>query len=81
VLYRMNGYQAVWASNTVGSARNAIMQTYGNLVVYNAIGSAVWASNTDGNSGSSLVVQNDGNVVVYRSNGSAIWATNTVRSC
>jgi hypothetical protein len=82
VLYRTNGNQAVWASNTVGSARNAIMQTDGNLVVYNANGSAVWASNTAGNSGGWLIVQNDGNVVIYRPNGGpAIWATNTVRSC
>lgn len=83
VLYRMSGYQPLWASNTSGrSARNAIMQTDGNLVVYDASGTPVWSSRTNGNSGSWLIVQSDGNVVIYRPNGGpAIWATNTVRAC
>ncbi len=83
VLYRTSSNVALWASNTERtSVRNAIMRTDGNLVVYNASGSAVWASNTNGSSGSWLIAQDDGNVVIYRPNGGpAIWATNTVRSC
>jgi hypothetical protein len=55
------------------------MQTDGNLVVYDASGTAAWASNTAGNSGSWLNVQDDGNVVIYRTNGTAAWDTNTVQ--
>lgn len=81
VLYRVNGWQPLWASNTVGSARNAIMQTDGNFVVYNASGAPRWHSNTYGNAGAWLVMQDDGNAVIYRAGGGAIWATNTVRAC
>jgi hypothetical protein len=53
-----------------------LMQTDGNLVLYDH-GTAIWSTNTQGNPGSSLVMQGDGNLVVYRPNGTAIWNTNT----
>ena len=40
-------------------------------------GTALWASNTAGNSGAYLQVQNDGNVVVYSASGAVLWSTGT----
>jgi hypothetical protein len=53
------------------------MQADGNLVVYNADATPVWASNTAGNPGSRLIVQDDGNVVIYAPDGIPIWDTGT----
>jgi hypothetical protein len=44
------------------------VQYDGNVVLYSEIGSnghAVWATNTEGNSGANLNIQGDGNLVVY----------------
>ena len=54
-----------------------MFQSDGNLVVYSGSGHALWASNTNGHSGSSFFMQDDGNLVIYDANGHAIWATNT----
>ncbi|MEW6736336.1 MAG: hypothetical protein AB1489_33900 [Acidobacteriota bacterium] len=67
-----------------------ILQTDGNLVLYQVIGTApplkqgvtftgkaLWATGTNNNQNDTFVVQNDGNLVVYNSKGSAIWASNT----
>jgi len=53
-----------------------IMQTDGNLVLYNN-GRALWATGTDGNPGAWAVMQSDGNFVVYSSQNRALWATGT----
>jgi hypothetical protein len=76
VLYQ--GSTPLWSSRTAGtSPGRAVMQTDGNLVVYDAGGVARWDSRTWGNPGSYLIVQSDGNVVIYRTTGQPIWATNT----
>jgi hypothetical protein len=55
-----------------------IMQDDGNLVVYRSdISQPLWASNTDGNPGSTVTMQTDGNLVLYSSNGVLIWSTST----
>jgi hypothetical protein len=46
-----------------------IMQTDGNLVMYNSAGTALWHSHTAGQRGNYVVMQADGNLVVY--NGSS----------
>jgi len=46
--------------------RDFIMQTDGNLVLYDTSGQPHWASNTQGNPSAFLNVQDDGNLVVYR---------------
>lgn len=51
-------------TNDEGTAR-LIMQSDGNLVLYNKNGKALWASGTAGNAGDRLEVQTDGNLVVY----------------
>ncbi len=79
VLY--TGQRALWQTKTYPNpGARVIMQTDGNLVVYNASGGALWASGTAGHSGASLAVQNDGNVVVYATNGQALWNTGTTSS-
>lgn len=69
---------APWASGTSGIASKVcIMQSDGNLVIYNTNYNPIWASGSYGHQGSRLLVQDDGNVVIYNTNGQAIWATNT----
>lgn len=55
-----------------------VNQDDGNLVVYRSDGLPLWASNTDGNGASVLILQNDGNLVLYRQrDGVPIWASGT----
>jgi hypothetical protein len=76
VLYA--GSQALWNSGTYGrSTSKAIMQTDGNLVVYDAGNRAVWSSGTWGNGGARLELQDDGNLVIYNTAGRALWNTGT----
>jgi hypothetical protein len=80
VLYRNAGAVPLWATGfKPGGVGVNIMQSDGNLVIYNAEGNPVWASGTYGNLGSRLVVQDDGNLVIYRPDGVPIWASNTVQ--
>ena len=53
-----------------------ILQSDGNLVIYNSSGRALWATNTDIHNPTQAVMQTDGNFVVY-SGGHALWATGT----
>ena len=55
-----------------------VMQSDGNLVVYDGAGSApVWSTNTAGHPGAALAIQNDGNLVIYDVDGTVLWASNT----
>jgi len=68
-----------WDAGSWGRGSNChlIMQTDGNLVIYNG-STPVWDSGTWGNPGAYLNAQHDGNVVIYRPNGTPIWWTSTV---
>ncbi|WP_121156964.1 RICIN domain-containing protein [Micromonospora pisi] len=69
------GPKAVWAPAVSNGARLA-NQRDGNLVLYSADGTPVWASGTHGNGPSSLKLQKDGNLVLYRNDsGNATWST------
>jgi hypothetical protein len=66
----------VWAANTGGTVPGqVIMQTDGNLIVYDAAGAARWTSNTSGNPNAYFLVQNDGNFVIHRADGQPVWGT------
>lgn len=70
---------AIWASGTSDLPSfmrpvRADMQDDGNLVLYAATGTPAWASGTDGNPGSRLVVQDDRNLAIYNASGAQIWA-------
>lgn len=53
-----------------------IMQTDGNVVLYDGDDNPLWSSGTQGNPESYLVMQGDGNLVVY-TDGQPIWASGT----
>ena len=74
----------LWQTNTAGiNAREFIMQTDGNLVLYDTSGQWHWASQTQGHPGAFLDLQNDGNLVVYKAGSvtetgnNALWDTGT----
>jgi hypothetical protein len=50
-----------------------VMQGDGNLVLYGASNSALWASGTSGNPGAYLVLGDDGNLVVDSAAGTVLW--------
>lgn len=79
--FQVNYTEVVWSSGTgnqFGNSAHCDMQaTDGNLVVYNAFNTPVWASNTQGNKGAFLRPQDDGNLVVYASDGRVLWASHT----
>ncbi len=54
-----------------------VTQSDGNLVIYNSVNQAVWASGTDGRGTPpyQAVMQSDGNYVLYDANGTALWAS------
>ncbi|XP_072966836.1 mannose-specific lectin-like [Typha angustifolia] len=66
----------VWSSGTYGqgSGCRLALQSDGNLVIYDVVNRAVWASNSykGGEGYYVLILQPDRNVVIY---GGAIWAT------
>jgi RHS repeat-associated protein len=66
-------WPAFWASNTSGSGNYAIMQGDGNLVVYDASGDSLWASNTSGNPDSYLTLTDSGFLIVTSASGAALW--------
>jgi hypothetical protein len=76
VLVRTRDWSLLWASRSFSTnPRIVIMQSDGNLVIYDAW-RAIWASGTTGQN-NRLVVQNDGNAVIYRPDNRPVWATNT----
>jgi NlpC/P60 family protein len=56
-----------------------VMQSDGNLVVYDSANQPLWHSHTNGNPGAYLAVQTDGNVVVYLGSRAA-WNSGSVNS-
>lgn len=65
VVYRKAGNVARWNTRTKDGVK-LIMQTDGNLVLYNDKASSVWSSNTAGRPNSYVVLQDDGNLVIYQ---------------
>ena len=70
-IFYMNGYS--WSFNDV----KLVMQTDGNLVIYNSSGNPDWSSRTFGNLNAKLCSQRDGNLVIYTSDNKPIWASGT----
>ena len=78
-LYRLQDGLRLWSSNTFATgAAIAIMQSDGNLVIYDAfLQRYFWNSATHGHFGSRLVLQDDGNVVIYDPSNVPLWFTGT----
>lgn len=53
------------------------LQGDGNLVLRNAVSTALWSSSTNGKGAVRLNLQSDGNLVLYTSANKAVWATGT----
>ena len=63
-----------WNSGTAGGgAGQAILQSDGNFVVYDAQGNPGWFTGTGGNPNARLVLQDDGNIVIYNSSNQPVW--------
>ncbi|WP_164466162.1 ricin-type beta-trefoil lectin domain protein [Actinoplanes teichomyceticus] len=76
VVYK--GQRPGWATNTTTGVR-LLNQMDGNLVLYRADNTPLWASNTAGNGPSTLLLQDDGNLVLYSNkDGKAVWYSNTL---
>jgi predicted Zn-dependent protease len=75
VLYDDVNRDTPWSSGTAGtSAGQAVMQTDGNFVVYDAQIKDQWVTGTTGNPNARLQVNDDGNVVVYKANDEPAWS-------
>jgi hypothetical protein len=74
-----NGAQLLWASSGLGAGTWVIMQTDGQLVMYNGLQFKVVAA-TCCYTGNFLRLQDDANLVVYTSSQVALWSTGTVNS-
>jgi len=75
--YDGSTYTAVWSSNTSGtSPGQAVMQTDGNFVVYDASSVQRWNSGTSGHPNAYLVLEDDGAIFIYSETGAPLWAVN-----
>jgi hypothetical protein len=71
---------SLFAGQSVSSPGGGAWLSYqsdGNLVVYSASGTPLWASHTAGTSTGSATLQHDGNFVIYDGGGTAVWASHT----
>jgi len=67
-----------WQSGTTGLLSDTlIMQSDGNLVLYDWLGGAVWNTGTRNHPGAYFTIENNGNMIVHDPNGSSLWASNT----
>jgi len=66
-----------WHTPAAGAGAHLLMQTNGNVVLYNHLGHSVWSSGTANKGGVTLLLQSDGNLVLYNSAGHSVWATHT----
>jgi murein DD-endopeptidase MepM/ murein hydrolase activator NlpD len=76
VLYVDRSARPLWHTHTHGHPGAwAVMQTDGNLVVYDSAHRALWSSETAGHAGAYLAVQRDSNLVVYSPASQPLWAS------
>lgn len=75
------GHKHIWKSDTAKTSGEyyLVLQEDGNLVLCNAEGEPVWATDTVGSGAETLVMQSDGNLVLYSEKG-AVWASGVVAS-
>ena len=70
--YQTSDQKLLWQSSDPTTGTSCIMQSDGNLVIYDDSNPnqhrAIWASNTVGHNNSYLLIQNDGHLGIYDSN-------------
>jgi len=74
--FRLGSGESIWSP---GGQFRLVMQSGGNLVLYDAAGRPLWASGTNRKPRDWARMQRDGNFVVYSKAGRALWATGTER--
>ena len=72
-----NGIQTNASITSPDGNYRLVMQSDGNLVLYNTSSSPVWASGTSGTAGRTAAFQSDGNLVIYAADGSSTWNSGT----
>lgn len=80
VLYAnlVNGPHPIWATNTNGrQTSNFILQSDGNIVLYDGQNQPCWSSNTSGHQVSRLTIQGDLNLVLYDGGNQPKWSSST----
>ena len=73
-LVEYKGAVVVWASGTSVAGSRAVVQSDGNVVVYNASNQALWASDTGGQPGAYLRLRDTGQLTVESATGTHLWA-------
>jgi hypothetical protein len=63
--------QSIWSPN---AQYYLTLQTDGNLVEYNASGTAIWSSGTSGQVVTEMIMQPDGNLVLYGPYNNVVWS-------
>ena len=64
----------MWASQEKGSDLKLVMQTDGNVVIYDSEDNAIWSSRRLGTP-SGLVLDNDGQLASYDSSNKILWSS------
>ena len=74
VLTLVNDFTNVlWESKTNGRGERLVMESGGNLVIYDNKNNTIWESNTNGQ-GEFMQVENNGTLSVYDSNRIKAWS-------
>lgn len=77
-LFSCNSKRPVW---TKTPADRLVMQSDGNLVLYDDMSNVVWESKTNKlTNGNRFELQNNGNMVVVSETGQVVWAQNITQS-
>ncbi len=62
---------------TADRTRTLVLQSDGNLVLYNASGIPLWNTGTNGKSTAFAIMQTDGNLVIYDTSYRPLWSSQT----
>ena len=75
-VYVVSSGAGVWAGGA-GTYETAyvVMQSDGNLVMFNYKGASIWNSGTSGNPGATAILQDNGKFVIKNAGGTIIWTT------
>jgi hypothetical protein len=74
---KITGGRTLWSEGSSSSGGDAVLQSNGSLVIFDASGQVAWDSGTTGTGCPALDMQLDGNLVVY--DPAAIWSDSTAQ--
>ncbi|HEY1962380.1 MAG TPA: hypothetical protein VGG69_08180 [Rhizomicrobium sp.] len=80
-LWRTAGLKLLWDSGTTDKGAAFVMQSDGNLVIYDAARKSVWASDTAGNPDAMLAVEEEGRLAIYSADlTTTLWQSDTAEA-